>query len=494
MLPLAYALLLPLLAHKPGHSDPPPSETPPSQECATAPSPPSPLWPSLGTDQEFGFSPSSSMAYFFLRDEVGVDEDDLLRILLTCDAALCLSVDSNLRPKMAMLQQELGCSLEELARCVGRCPVILTKNQDTLRKIIAWFREELLMTKDQVRRLVGRLPASLTYALEEGLVRKFAFYKEELGLTRATFRAIITANPSVLGLNVEENVAGKVAFFQDDLFLSRDDLHGLVRRCPRLLSFSLENKLEPTATFLMEKLGTDPLDLGRMVLRCPGILLLDEERKLKPLLEWIGPSGLGCDTAETRRIMRRCPSLALRSLNNGLRRNADFLCEALSLDDSIGGADLRGLVAKYPQALTLSAAHVGAVLSAVREETGIEAAPEVRRCFTAQPSLLGFRPATLREKLRALKDGAARCAGAEDLASAAQGESAEEAAKRAAKELVLRRPTLLGLSLEGRLKPRMEALAEFEKPFAIIATVAMWPPHKYEKWLGSQRAQLRGAT
>eukprot|EP00968_Pinguiococcus_pyrenoidosus_P013269 scaffold1199_cov265-Pinguiococcus_pyrenoidosus.AAC.40 len=285
----------------------------------------------------------SSLAYFFLRDELGLDEDALLRVMMTCDSALSLSVDRNLRPKMAALADDLGMDLESLARTVGRAPVILTKNKETLLRLSAFLRERLRLSRPQLCRIVTAYPSTMTYGIP-GLEEKLKFYEEELGLSPTRLGKLAVAMPSFLGLNVADNVASKVAFFEDDLFLTRQSIAKAVQRCPRLLAASLEETIEPACTLIMETLDLEPYEFSQMFLRYPGILFLDPERKLDVFLDWLGGNRLGCTDRAVRAIVKRVPSLCALSIET-LEARADELCAFLGIDD----AELRKLVVKFPQ-------------------------------------------------------------------------------------------------------------------------------------------------
>uniref|UniRef100_A0A7S1TUQ9 Uncharacterized protein n=3 Tax=Phaeomonas parva TaxID=124430 RepID=A0A7S1TUQ9_9STRA len=320
-------------------------------------------------------------------------------------------------------------------------------------------------------------PSTLTYG-REGLDEKMAFYEKELGLDGKAFGRMVVTHPALLGLNVEDNVASKIAFFEDDLYLSREEMRVLVRRNPRILSASLEQKLEPSCTAIMEALDMDPVDVARMVLKAPGILLLDTERKLEPFWDWLGGAerdgGLGCTMAEVRAITRRCPSLCSRSLD-ALRERAAAIKSYLG----VGAPALRIIVSRFPQVLSMDATTRLAELGACLErKIGMGQRQELAALVCTQPSLLGFKVESLEGKLDALLRGAA---------AAAASASGKDPTSRV-RELVAKRPLILGLGLD-RLESRMALLNAHGRDFETLGSFAMLTEARFRDWEAKRAAE-----
>ena len=207
------------------------------------------------------------------------------------------------------------------------------------------------------------------------------------------------------------------------LSLSDTETLRMVVRHPELLGYSWESNLAPTLDALQKSLSLEPAELKKVVLALPAALGLSLESTLKPRLLALRKL-FGLSVPEMRSLILKYPNLLALSVEQNVQPTQRALRSLLGLSD----AELASLVMKYPQALSLSAAN------------------------NIQPTL---------DALRTLLciDGPPGGGGGGGSSSSSPDECHTVSSDSDLRVLVLRFPSVLGLSVDSNLKPKLHFLA-----------------------------------
>lgn len=218
---------------------------------------------------------------------------------------------------------------------------------------------------------------------------------------------------------------------QRRLRLTDSELLRVLVRHPYLLDYSFEQNVAPTLDTLQRSLALQTEELKKLVQGAPQLLGLNVDGTTVPRLAALREL-LALDVDGLRRMLLRVPSLTNLSVEDNLAPKLRVLQDLLALSEE----EVRSLVVRYPQILSLSVDD------------------------NVRPKLDALR--------RLLTDDDAELGGAvmDPVADAA-------AATESVRNLVLRYPTVLGLSTSRNLEPKL----------AFLATSLSW-----------RRSTLRGAV
>lgn len=232
--------------------------------------------------------------------------------------------------------------------------------------------------------------------------------KARLSLSDAELVKLLVRCPQVLGYGWDTNVAPTLDALQETLSLSDDDLRKVIKSSPPALGLSLQSTLLPRLLELQSLFSLSPKELSALVKKYPGIMLLSIESNVVP------------------------SASALQSL--------------LGLTQS----ELRVLVLKYPQALSLSPSqNLAPTLRALRALLGSSVA--IDGLELTQESRHDGSTGDGRGTEDGSTDGPAFVRASEDEATVAADDL---------RAIVLAFPSVLGLSVEANLRPKLAFLAE----------------------------------
>ncbi|EWM25011.1 Mitochodrial transcription termination factor [Nannochloropsis gaditana] len=410
--------------------------------------------------------------YYFLRDELGVSESNMLRISLDHGQVLALSVERNLRPKVAWLRTTLRLTQPEAAALVGSSPgLLLLSIEDNLAPKLSWLQEDLGLAFRDRRNLIVRCPQILTTSTGS-LLMKLAFFQDDLGMSQADVQKALRLMPALLMLSLD-TLMDKVEFLIAAFSIEITDVGSLLVRAPALFFQSIEDGLKPKARFLRRDLGLDPPDMASLLRRMPRALNYNVVRRGRPFLQYLTGQPLNLSKEEVARMVLRSPSLL--STDVGSPR---FLHLMDALQGATGlppGPAFASLLQRFPMVLSFTAARLQASLDVLVRDLGCDAG-DVALVLQKHPQLVGYRPEAVRLKLSLLRD----VYGLEDLG--------------AAKPAVLKAPALVSYSLDTRLRPRLEMAAAAGVPLERAVTWLPLTEAKFEERVGRSSTQAISLT
>lgn len=384
------------------------------------------------------FYMNKAVPYFFLRDELGINENKMLRISLDNPQVLALSVERSLRPKVAWLRSALGLTQAEAATLVGGSPgMLLLSVEDNLAPKLSWLQDELGFETEERRKLVMRCPQVLTTS-PGSLLMKLAFLKDDVGMSRGEVYRAVRSMPSLLVLSLD-TLVDKAEYLTAEFGVTQQDVGSLLTRAPALFFQSLEAGLKPKARFLRRDLGLDTDAMAFLLRRMPRALNYNIVSSGRPLLQYLTRGPFNFTREEVARIILRSPSLLSTDVTSP---RFGLLLESLQQATNLPlGPALASILRRFPMILSFTASRLHASLDVLTDDLKCSSA-EIASILQKHPQLLGYRPVAVREKLAALQE--------------IYGLSEVEEGKKA----VLRSPALLSYSLDTRLRPRLLRAAE----------------------------------
>lgn len=298
--------------------------------------------------------------------------------------------------------------------------------------VVDMLLRELEMDSARARRLVLGAPAILGFSAAK-LQRRLAFWRARLTLSRADMRRVLAAYPQALQLRTRTNVEPTLAHLSARLGLGDAELRALVLRWPPLVGMEPAVGLESKLAFLQARLQLDEAQLRRLVCSRPRLVGCTIGGSLEPKLGLL-QAALGASASELRKLVLQAPQLLENSLHK-LLEAPRVLSEALGLSRE----QLCALAVRHPPALLFGAqTKLLPTVAFLRERLGLSDA-QLQRLLCAKPQLFSYARANLEAKLAFFEHEV--------------GASREEV--RAA---VLASPPILGFSLAGRMRPRLERL------------------------------------
>jgi hypothetical protein len=199
---------------------------------------------------------------------------------------------------------------------------------------------------------------------------------------------------------------------------------------PSVLSFSIENNLEPKLSWLQDRLSLDDESLRKLVRRLPSVLSFSIENNLDPKLSWL-QDRLSLDDKSLSKLVQTLPAVFCYNIEGNLDPKLSWLQERLELDIK-----------------------------------------SLSKLVQAMPPLLGYNvEANLEPTIEFYED----CVGS-----------------NAAITTLAKSPSLLGASLENRLKPRLAQVQEASIPLntGTINRMAKYTDEQWSTGLASQKTKL----
>lgn len=456
---------------------------------------------------------SSDLSYFYLRNELGLPEDVMWKITMQAPQVLGMK-SSNIRNKVAVLKDQIGLSDEDVRQLVTSQPNVLklsvTKN---LSPTIFFLVRQLALGKKELRTLVLGCPSLLNYS-RLNLHRKLTFFTQTMGFSVKECRKLLLQDPMVLTASVRTGLIPRLRFLHSEVEISLPDLRRIIQKNPNLLRMSVDQNLQPKIIFFfIMTLNMTPKEVGKLLVKGPQILNYNLERRLIPLHEYF--LSLNFSSHEFSRILLRFPALVHFSMAR-VKRRIGYLRFELGLD----AYAVRRILHQSPQVVSLSqenletkveyllqAVRPGAtldeedekvsgemeiyvygdfyddeeddeeqdddndgdddsVIDEVSKATDVKELPPlyiVQTVISGLPSLLNLNvDGNLRPKVEFLRD----CLGQEEFA-----------------RTVVNFPTLLGYSLEKRIRPRVERMISSGVPLSKLNYVIVKTDDVFDEWM-----------
>ena len=367
-----------------------------------------------------------------LRRTMNLSDEDVRVILSKQPALLHYSADRNLAPTILFLVRALDLSKSELRSMVIDCPSILGYSLDNLRRKIAFFAALYANEEDdgidRIRQLLVATPKLLLAAVDTGLMPRMKFLHNEIQFSREELQRLYEKNPKLFLYSLDGNLREKIVFFFIlQLRMETKDVRKILLSYPQVMDYNLENHMKPIAEYCMTELKFSGDEFGSIILKFPRLFTYSLFR-IKHVIGYLRYE-LELEPRQAKRVIFQAPQI--------LGLGEDNVKEKLDL---------------IRNRLDLSSNELGFV-------------------FSKMPTLICLGTnTTLVPKLDYLGDKLS---------------DENHPNNQLLKETIIKQPTLLGYSLEGRIKPRMERLiAAGVPPHKITVGISM-SEENFERWLES---------
>ena len=179
--------------------------------------------------------------------------------------------------------------------------------------------------------VVKRFPKLFSYGVTTTLEPSVNFLK---GLGIKDVGEVVLRNPAVLVHSVH-GMQDTVDYLE---LLGVTRVAKVIQRCPKLFSMSVCDNLEPTVDYLK---GLGVIDIGKVVSKHPQILQYSVENKMLGTVDFL--RGLG--VTRLAKVVERSPQIFSYSITDNLELTVDYLI-------GLGVTDVGKVVTKLPQILS----------------------------------------------------------------------------------------------------------------------------------------------
>lgn len=384
---------------------------------------------------------SVALPYFYLRDELGFSADAMWKITNEAGSALYIKTPV-IREKIEVLRNTMQLSDDDIQDLITAQPTLLQLSaRRNLSPTILFLLRQLDLARDELRRLVLGCPALLAYSIPN-LKQKIRFFTITMGYSVADCRRVLLEEPKLLTCSVETGLIPRFLFLEQELEIPMQDLRKIIKKNPRILTMSVDNNLQPKLIFyFIMTLYMRPAEVRKLLLNYPKILNYNLEEHIKPITRYF--LSLDFSALEFARMLQKFPRLVTYSLYK-IKHIVGYLRFELGLD----AHEARRVLYHAPQVVSLTTTNLQTkvdflfeVVSPTDRTWEDESSTAIlQKVVAGMPTLLYLSiENNLSPKVEYLKS----TLGSEALS-----------------EALARQPTLLAYSLDKRIKPRLEKILE----------------------------------
>eukprot|EP00797_Seminavis_robusta_P011379 Sro185_g080310.1 mitochondrial transcription termination (525) ;mRNA; r:39334-40908 len=462
----------------------------------------------MGADDLLNQALSSQVSYFYLQKQLNFSEETMWKITVNAPSALGMTAQT-IEAKVECLKSALGLdTLQEIEAIVSRQPTLLHLSvHRNLAPTLQWIQSSLEMSRTELKQLILAEPVLLTLSVQTNLQHKLNFFTDPqkgLGFSIPECRKLLLAEPRLWSsAGVKTGLIPKAKFFLDELELPKDQLRKAIAKNPRILLYSLQDNLAPKLiNFFIMTLHMDPAThVAKLVTTYPQFLDYNLERHILPITRFF-LTELDISAPEFRSILLKFPRLITYSLSK-IKHNVGFLRYQMGFD-----ADgVRRVLYQAPQVLGLDAEQnltpkviflQRAILgySSCQTESDAQEDPDramkmTRKVILGLPTILNLSVeknlAPKLDYLRTMLASEASVLQQQQQEEDQQTTSIYNPLQQLVQETLLRMPALLGYSLEKRIRPRMQRILDAGLPPSSITIGISMTEANFQKWLEGRR-------
>jgi len=366
-----------------------------------------------------------------LRRTMNLSDEDIRVILGKQPALLHYSADRNLAPTILFLVRALDLSKAELRTMIMECPSIIGYSQKNLRKKFSFFAalyaSDDVHGRDRIRKLLVDTPKLLLASVETGLLPRMKFLHNEIQFTLPELQNLYEKNPRLLLYSLDDNLREKIVFFFIlQLQMETKDVRKFLKSYPQVMDYNLESHIKPIAEYCMTEMGFSSTEFASIILKFPRLF--------------------------TYSLFR-------------IKHVIGYLRFELNLNPS----QVKRVIFQAPQVIGLGEDNVKEKLNILTTRLGLTS-EELGHVFSTMPTIICLSAnKTLTPKLDYLKQTFPN--------------------NQILKESIIKQPTLIGYSLDGRLRPRMQRLINAGIPAHKITVGISMSEDKFEKWIESSQSK-----
>ena len=417
-----------------------------------------------------------NISYFYLKNEIGLSEEAMWRITFDAPSALEMTADT-IRQKVQVLRDTMDLSIHEIREILERGPAILHLSADkNIAPTILFVLRLLDLSRGELKEMLLACPAILGYS-KKTLRAKVRFFTDIMGYSVGETRRLFLQEPKLWRASVKSGLIPRMRFLVKDVEISREQLGVIVLKNPRMLLYSVDDNLIPKLVFYcIMTLNMEPKHVEKLLTSFPDFMQYNLDRHIIPITQYF-TKDLDFAPIEFRSILLAYPKL----LSNSLAK-IKYMVGFLRYEMGFSGPQVKRVLYQAPQVLSLRDTNVREKIHYLERSLELDK-ESIQALITGMPRVLvlnmdqniGPKIAYLRKAFEHFHGGS-------------QG-------KEYLRTSILRLPTLLGYSLEGRLRPRMGKILEEPSldPSRITVGVTL-TQSKFDTWLSNQKRKEYGIS
>jgi Uncharacterized protein conserved in bacteria len=409
-------------------------------------------------------SPASDIAYFYLQDAIGLGPDVMWKISNEAGSVLGFTV-KNLEGKISLLKRMMNLTQDDIKEIITKQPSILhmspTRN---ISPTILFLVRAMDLSKTDLKTMVVAYPCILCYSVHN-LANKISFFTKELGLDKEEMREFLLSEPKLLCSAVDTGLLPRLQFLHKEMSIPLENLRTILKANPKLLLYSLEHNLQPKfISFFIMRLYMQPKDILKLLTYYPLIIDYSLENHMLPIARYF-LSELEFSPMEMKHILLKFPRIMTHSLFK-IKHLVGYLRYQLGMN----AKEVKRVLFQAPQVISLNTDEkVASKVAFLKDTFDLANDKDLRKVISGMPTILLCNT----EKNILPK--------AEYLLEEFGGDRMEM------KQAVITLPTLLGYSLENRIKPRMRQLLDRGlQPIKITVGITM-TDKRFRQWLDSTK-------
>mmetsp|Transcript_8039 Transcript_8039/g.12194 ORF Transcript_8039/g.12194 Transcript_8039/m.12194 type:complete len:507 (-) Transcript_8039:250-1770(-) len=329
------------------------------------------------------------------------------------------------------LKRDLGMSKKSLKQLITKHPIVVTKDLNSVAQNILYLREHLKLDDSSIQKLFMKEPQLMTTNPDITIRRMVAFLRDDMHLGLTEIQKIVLREPFFLRVVPETRVVPIVAWLQEEFGFSKEDLGVMMRKTPTLFALSLERNLKPKMAKLVVALSLSPAEGHKLLRTAPSVFLLaDCEERVQRLAQFL--VRLGIPETKIKKSVLRQPSLLSRKIES-MQAVVDYL---FKLIPDMKQPQLSVVLTSSPSLLCKNLNSIQEHADFLVHEVGVTH-QDLLPMIIVKPQLISSY--SIEKNLKPTWEFLLR------------GYDKAELAKYLA-----RRPSILGCSLEARIKPRIK--------------------------------------
>jgi hypothetical protein len=405
----------------------------------------------------------STISYFYLQNELGLSEEAMFKITMEAGSALGMTANT-VRGKVDVLRKTMDLSDEDLRSILTTQPTLLHLSATkNLAPTILFLVRQLDLGKEDLRTLVVAYPCILAYSIDN-LHYKIRFFLDHMQYSVKQCRNLLLSEPKLLAASVDGGLMPRLRFLKGEMEFPLPDIQTLCQKNPTILLKSLDDNLRPKLIFfLIMTLHMSPKEVLKMLLSYPHFLEYHLDDHIRPMVRYLLVE-LDFSAHEIARMLLKCPRLVTHSLYK-IKHVVGYLRYELGLQ----ATDVRRV---FYQAPTLVGLTTETLQKKVAFLEACTSAAQIRKVIVGMPTLLNLSVENnLRPKVEYLRE---QLGGHDEL-----------------KQAIDRLPTLLGYSFEKRIQPRLQAILQAGVDGSSLTVGIPMKQDKFEKWLQAKEAKTK---
>jgi len=318
--------------------------------------------------------PASNIAYFWLQQELGLDDQTLFDITMRNPQILGLTV-TNLQKKLDVLQALLHLSTSDIVAMIKLQPSVLHLSQSEISLTIKLLLEH--MDTPSLKAAVLSYPSILCYS-RESLTEKLRFLSTNLALSPSAVSKMCASTPQILTLSHTPfgALAEKFEFFAVTLGLDDVVLGKIAQKHPRIFLYSLDKLLSTVIGFYVGRLHLTVKDVGKLLGSYPQVRRASERMEGSVAMDARFDSIVRSPMClHSFLLLPPLPQIVDFSLDNTVLPLFFFFTEEMGLEVS----DVRMLTIKYPRIVTHGTEKCTTVFGFLRYEMEVRRGEGFRR-------------------------------------------------------------------------------------------------------------------